>query len=97
MIKERRKSEELRFLKPSWREPYQQRKRDFVIRLLKRELRHDVAKMKEVVSDTSKNYGDLGQLGLEGKERTDMLAQVKGQILAGEERIASQDLDQFAT
>ena len=67
-------------------------KRSVVVELIKDDMRSDVQEMRNVVnSDT--NFRDIESLAAEPQEKQALKDRVKNQVLRGEDRIASQDLD----
>ncbi len=69
-----------------------QDKRDTLVRLLRRDLQADVEAMR-TVANSDAQYADIDQLDATNDQKRDLKGRVKNQILQGESRIASQDLD----
>lgn len=71
------------------------KKREITVELLKAELRKDVSAIQAVARSSSKEYwSDIrNDKDLTKKEKETIEKKVKGQILAGEAQIASQNLD----
>ena len=69
-----------------------QDKRNVVVNLIKQDLTADVASMRGVVSKKD-NWKDLAKFGLKKKQEDKLKSDTKAQILSGESRVASQDLE----
>ncbi|GAW87274.1 hypothetical protein bplSymb_SCF06902P001 [Bathymodiolus platifrons methanotrophic gill symbiont] len=69
-----------------------QDKRNAVVNLIKNDLSADVTAMRNVVTK-KENWKDLARFGLKKKEEDKLRNDTKAQILSGENRVASQDLD----
>jgi Domain of unknown function (DUF4157) len=67
-------------------------KRKEIVELMKADLESDVSRMRKVAKD-EKNYSDLDKLGLEEEEQKLLQETIQSQISAGEDIIASQDMD----
>jgi len=63
-----------------------------VVELIKDDLRRDVESMRTVANDES-NYKDIENLDLEENKKKELTGKVKSQILSGEDKIASQNLE----
>lgn len=72
-----------------------EKKRKSVVKLMKDDLAADVRKMKSVAKEKS-NYADLEKFGLEKDDQDELRKDIQSQIVAGEDTIASQDLDSLA-
>ncbi len=69
-----------------------QDKRNVVVNLIKKDLSADVTSIRGVVSKKD-NWKDLAKFGLKKKEEDKLRNDTKSQILSGESRVASQDLE----
>ena len=69
-----------------------QDKRNVVVNLIKADLAADVTAMRSVVAN-KENWKDLAGIGLSEPQENKLRSDTKAQILSGESRVASQDLD----
>lgn len=70
-------------------------KRKEIVKLIKADKDKDVSEMRKIAKDKS-FYTDIEALGLEDDQKDEMIDTIKKQILAGEDLISSQDIDNLA-
>ncbi len=72
-----------------------QKKRDKVVELMKRDLAADVSRMHVVIKKGHKDpvWSDLDALNPTDKEKQELVKQIRGQIETGQGKVAAQDMD----